>query len=385
MTKSLSKTKKAGKNSVPTIVEESNSFEKWMAGQCTIVREDLALKHRLMAEFLFPFMRATFYRWAQLWPQLCPELARAPRVLAVGDLHVENFGTWRDTEGRLIWGVNDFDEAWPAPYAVDLVRLLESAYLAIEQDQLVLKRSIAREAIEDGYRDAIAQGGGPYVLAERDVWLREIALSKLRDPVRFWKKIESCRDYRGQVPELVAELLRGCMPVKQAAMQMKTRVAGLGSLGKPRILALFEWHGAHVVREAKALTKSAWVWATGKPEKEAPLLQEEIISRAVRVRDPHMHFHEGWVIRRLAPDCSRIELASLPNNRDEERLLYAMGWETANIHLGSSAKIATVKKDLAARKGRWLHKAAKPVLAATVKDWKDWRKQWRHAHPKISL
>jgi len=32
-------------------------------------------------------------------------------VLAVGDLHVENFGTWRDAEGRLIWGVNDFDES----------------------------------------------------------------------------------------------------------------------------------------------------------------------------------------------------------------------------------------------------------------------------------
>jgi len=36
-------------------------------------------------------------------------------VLAVGDLHVENFGTWRDAEGRLIWGVNDFDEAWRLP------------------------------------------------------------------------------------------------------------------------------------------------------------------------------------------------------------------------------------------------------------------------------
>jgi uncharacterized protein (DUF2252 family) len=25
---------------------------------------------------------------------------------------VENFGAWRDVEGRLIWGINDFDEAW---------------------------------------------------------------------------------------------------------------------------------------------------------------------------------------------------------------------------------------------------------------------------------
>jgi hypothetical protein len=37
----------------------------------------------------------------------------APRVLCVGDLHVGSFGTWRDAEGRLCWGVDDFDDAYP--------------------------------------------------------------------------------------------------------------------------------------------------------------------------------------------------------------------------------------------------------------------------------
>jgi hypothetical protein len=40
-----------------------------------------------------------------------PENAGAPVVTGVGDLHVENFGTWRDADARLVWGVNDFDEA----------------------------------------------------------------------------------------------------------------------------------------------------------------------------------------------------------------------------------------------------------------------------------
>src|SRR5258708_38532489 len=110
------------------------------------------------------------------------------------------------------------------------------------------------------------------------------------------------------------------------------------------------------------------------------LLQEQIIGNAVRVRDPHLHFHDNWVIRRLAPDCCRIELASLPEQRDEERLLYAMGWETANIHLGSQKKISAVKKDLSARRSRWLHKAAKAIAAATRKDWKVWRKAWQERH-----
>jgi len=100
----------------------------------------------------------------------------------------------------------------------------------------------------------------------------------------------------------------------------------------------------------------------------------------VRVRDPHLHFHDNWVIRRLAPDCCRIELSSLPEKRDEERLLYAMGWETANIHLGSQRKISAVKKDLGARRGRWLHKATKAVAAAIRNDWKIWRKTWQDRH-----
>ena len=42
-------------------------------------------------QLFFPFFRATFYRWAQLYPEVCADCADAPEVLAVGDLHVENF------------------------------------------------------------------------------------------------------------------------------------------------------------------------------------------------------------------------------------------------------------------------------------------------------
>jgi len=374
------------KATLPNVVEATEDFERWVAGQVQIVPGDLSLKHRHMAEAVFPFLRATFYRWAQLWPEVCPELSRAPRVLAVGDLHVENFGTWRDAEGRLVWGVNDFDEAWPASYTADLVRLTASAYLAIEDQHLVVTRREAREAIESGYRDAIAKGGGPYVLAEEHNWLRKVALSKLRDPVRFWQKIEACPDFRGKLPHLIYGLLRGCMPVKQPTLEMKTRIAGLGSLGHPRVLGLSQWHGAHIVREAKRLTRSAWLWAQsggGKSDTDRePLQQENIVRRAVRIPDPHMHFLNGWVVRRLAPDCCHIELSSLPEERDEERLLYSMGWEAANLHLGSSEKVASLKKDLARRKGRWLRDAAKAMAEATTKDWNLWRGAWTRRHDR---
>ena len=76
-----------------------------------------------MRESAYIFLRATFFRWMQLWPERCPKLDEAPEVVGVGDLHLENFGTWRDEDNRLVWGVNDVDEACEIPYTLDLVRL----------------------------------------------------------------------------------------------------------------------------------------------------------------------------------------------------------------------------------------------------------------------
>ncbi|MGE5818577.1 MAG: DUF2252 family protein [Deltaproteobacteria bacterium] len=346
-------------------------FEQWLSRRLPVVRQDIALKHQLMAEAAFPFFRATFYRWVQQWPEVCTELAKAPAVLAVGDLHIENFGTWRDEEGRLIWGVNDLDEAWPSSYALDLVRLTTSAYLAISAEHLGLTRREAAEAVEEGYRDALAAGGKAFVLAEHHQWLRLLALGKLRDPVRFWEKMQLCPPYSAKPPAEARKLIEESLPQPCREYQLKRRIAGLGSLGHPRILALSSWQGAFIAREAKGIRTSAWSWHKNSSADE--IYGEKLLERAIRVKDPCVRFHGHWLVRRLAPDCSRIELSSLPKERDEARLLYDMGWETANMHFGSPRAIAKVKRDLAARRGRWLHKASKSMLKATLKDWESWR------------
>jgi hypothetical protein len=365
----------ARKNELPDVVYATADFEKWAARHVSLIRSDVDLKHANMAKSAFAFFRATFYRWAQWWPLVCPELSRATQVLAVGDLHIDNFGTWRDLEGRLIWGVNDFDEAWPAPYTVDLVRLLTSSYLAIEEEHLSLTRKEACQALEEGYRASIARGANPFVLAEHHRWLRLIALNKLRDPVVFWEKIKSCPRYKGKLPVEVLKVIQESMPFRAKDFELKSRIAGLGSLGHPRVLAVVTWHDAHIVREAKQLTPSAWTWA--KHIKTDEVLSHKLVDTAIRIRDPHVHFTSHWLVRRLAPDCSHIEISTLPEERDEERLLYYMGWETANIHFGSYKAIPALKRDLAKRKSRWLHKAAKAMLKVTLDDWKFWRRQYQ--------
>lgn len=86
------------------IAKTTSDYEAWLGSQAALVNREITVKHEKMACGEFPFLRATFYRWAHLFPKHCPQLYEAPRVLGVGDLHIENFGTWRDAEGRLSWG-----------------------------------------------------------------------------------------------------------------------------------------------------------------------------------------------------------------------------------------------------------------------------------------
>src|SRR5262249_48371096 len=145
-------------------------------------------------------LRGTFYRWMQRWPEICAKLTSAPVIPSVGDLHVSNFGTWRDTEGRLIWGINDVDEACELPYTNDLVRLATSAILAKRHGHFKIGAVDLCNAILDGYEAALDAGGAPFVLEERRRWLRLIAHSELRDPTVFWPKLLASPKATGRIP-----------------------------------------------------------------------------------------------------------------------------------------------------------------------------------------
>ena len=86
------------------------AYERWLAGSLAgeVVAADLKAKHRKMRKSPFAFLRATYWRWAETVLSICPELGAAPGVLAIGDIHLENFGTWRDVEGRLVVGRQRF-------------------------------------------------------------------------------------------------------------------------------------------------------------------------------------------------------------------------------------------------------------------------------------
>jgi hypothetical protein len=259
------------------------------------------------------------------------------------------------------------------PYSLDLVRLATSAYTAAAEEHLEIRPRRASDAILEGYRDSLKEGGRPFVLAENHRWLRKLALSRLRDATVFWQKLARLPKSPFRLPRDVEKEIRKLLPEHSLTCEEKSRIAGLGSLGHTRILLLGKWHGCYVAREAKELTPSACVWARGIAARGQRTRYGRVLDRAVRVPDPFVRPYKSWLLRRLAPDCSRIELASLPMSRDEERLLYSMGWETANIHFGTPHAISAIKRDLAKRRANWLHKAAKSMLRALEQDWNEWK------------
>jgi uncharacterized protein DUF2252 len=356
----------------PGFPEANAAYERWLRARLRLIPADLRRKHAAMAETAFSFFRATFFRWAERWPAVCPGLLDAPEVLAVADLHVENFGTWRDLEGRLVWGVNDYDEAWPLPYTNDLVRLATSALLAVEENQLDLEARAGVAAILEGYRAGAEQGGAAFVLAEHHHALHEMAVARLKDPKKFWDKLEAMPPLRRKPPPNARKALCQTLPDPAAEVRYVHRISGLGSLGRERYVAIAEWHGGKVAREAKALAPSACSRTAGRSGRSDRLYYQTLLDRAVRSPDPFIRVKRRWIVRRLAPDCSRIDLAALPHNRDELDLLHAMGRETANVHLGST-RAKSLRADLAARSPGWLLHAAARMRDDVRRDWRAWR------------
>ncbi|HEV2116098.1 MAG TPA: hypothetical protein VGR48_08755, partial [Terriglobales bacterium] len=128
-----------------------------------------------------------------------------------------------------------------------------------------------------------------------------------------------------------------------------------------------------IAREAKALVPSSCYWV-GESDGVPEIMYPAIISRAVRCLDPFVQLRGKWIVRRLSPHCCRVELHAMPADRDELKLLHAMGWETANIHLGTPNAARDILRHLKKQSAGWLHTSAKEMSKAVEADWRAWKK-----------
>jgi uncharacterized protein (DUF2252 family) len=88
------------------------------------------VRYARMLESPFAFLRGSA---AVMAADLAATPATGTLVQACGDMHVSNFGVYASAERQLVFGINDFDETFPAPWEWDLKRLAASAAVVTRQ------------------------------------------------------------------------------------------------------------------------------------------------------------------------------------------------------------------------------------------------------------
>ena len=125
----------------------------------------LKLKYHKMKKSSFAFLRGSCHLFYEDWPAIS-SLNQAPLSWICGDLHLENFGSYKGDNRLTYFDINDFDESVLAPCTLDITRLMTSLFLAVVEikpppDPLALAKLFL-----DTYTTALRDGKARWI--ERD-------------------------------------------------------------------------------------------------------------------------------------------------------------------------------------------------------------------------
>jgi uncharacterized protein (DUF2252 family) len=213
------------------------------------------LKYKLMTDNEFTFYRATCHLFYEDLHDN-PSLKEGPPVWVCGDLHLENFGSYRASNGLVYFDINDFDEAMLAPASWEIVRFLCSIGMASDQWKyssseaeglMILALKSYTKQLAGGKAYAIERETSPPLIQE----FFEMAESRKEKELlktRVDKKKEKLKIIKGKtlpvdsktydlVKSSVNDFLKenyGYLKVKDVVF----RIAGTGSLGVKRYALL---------------------------------------------------------------------------------------------------------------------------------------------------
>src|SRR5258708_21872280 len=164
---------------------------------------------------------------------------------------------------------------------------------------------------------------------------------------------------------------------------------GLGRFGHNRFFSYDEHEGGPMAAEGKSVALSAAVWANGQTKGEIQM--EKLLRAESRPFSPGTMIRNGWLIRPLMSDCGRIELSLLnvdadqtSVNLDQNRLITAMGFEIANLHL-LSPSADRFDKAIAEFRVPTFRKTTVTMIDLLRTDYKTWRRHWRDARARSAI
>jgi len=339
--------------------------------------ERLAMKYRAMRASAFAFLRGSCHLFYDRLPR-GGVFKSAPPVWVCGDLHLENFGSYKGDNRQVYFDVNDFDESALAPASWDLVRFLTSLRIGLEGKPLrEAKVQALCEAFVDAYAASLASGKAYWV--ERDTaqgMVREV-LDGLRERTRAGFLASRTNVKRGQ--RLLLADGKKALPVDAAqrtavenfmqefaesqpqpaffrVLDVARRIAGIGSLGVDRFAILVHGKGspdANYLLDLKRALPSSLVphlrpaqprWSSEAHRVVELQRRQQAVSMAFL--QPVLFTEAPYVLRALQPSEDRIRLTDPGHSpRELEAVIGTMGQMVAWAQLRSAGRDGSAPAD----------------------------------------
>ncbi|MBK8159723.1 MAG: DUF2252 family protein [Rhodospirillaceae bacterium] len=328
--------------------------------QQDIRAELLALKRRKMAQSAFAFYRGTGDLFYARWLKPLLKIA-APTVWLNGDMHLENFGTYRGDNRLTYFDIGDFDDAARGPAVIDLFRFVTGIILAAPE--LGISRKVAKALARHGlarYRAALVDGKPRWLerrtatgaigdllhdlerRSQADLLEKRTVLKNGKRRLRFdtGKAIKLGKAETAAVVQAIDRFARKrAYPDFFEVLDVAQRVAGLGALGRPRYVVLIKGNGGkdgQSLIDLKAQPGSALVKALTKARHRQPDFANE--ARRVVAIEYHLQAaapafltdikigKTAFTFRELQPDQDKLEAAHLAGDAGrQEEAIGAMG------------------------------------------------------------
>ncbi|MFJ2988759.1 DUF2252 domain-containing protein [Collimonas sp. NPDC087041] len=369
--------------------------------------ERLQLKYRNIRSNPFVFLRGTCHLFYERLPK-SGLFRSAPATWICGDLHLENFGTYKGDNRLTYFDMNDFDEAVLAPTSLELVRFLTSVLIAAEGLSLSAAESrILCRTFLDAYSNALTLGKARWVERDtaqgmvgellNDLRGRQRALYLDSRTVRKGKQRILRTDGKKALPAsdkqrakvtafMNAFAAEQPNPEFYKVLDVARRVAGTGSLGVDRYSILVEGKGSpdtnYLLDLKQALPSSLAPYLKLEQPKwkseaaRVVALQRRCQAVSMAFLQPVMLGKTSYVLRGLQPSEDRVTLnRSQQKMSDIQRVLTTMGNIVAWAQLRSSGRQGSVIADELIDFGQ-SKKWKKPLLEAaqecTIQVRKDW-------------
>jgi uncharacterized protein (DUF2252 family) len=370
--------------------------------------EGLQRKYEALRAHPFAFLRGTCHLFYERMPA-ANVFERAPVTWICGDLHLENFGSFKGDNRLVYFDLSDFDEAVLAPCTWELVRFLTSVLLAGRNLSMRQSEAIALcRAFLEAYSDALCAGKARWIERETtDGMIREL-LDGLRG--RLWpnfldrrterkgkkrairldgkKALPVTSEQRSEVKALVkAFAVEQPNPKFFKVIDVARRIAGTGSLGVDRYAILIEGKGSPdgnylldlkqalpscLARHLK-IKQPRWKTEAGR----VVGIQQRMQAVSPAFLRPVMKGRASYVLRDLQPTEDRVALDKGKRTRRRlDDVIRTMGELVAWAELRSGGRDgAAIADELIdfGRQGKWekqILEAARHCSAQAESDWR---------------